>query len=122
MFILIHGFNSNPLTLCIHGFLASSNGHSETVSILLARGANHNNKNRKGMSALLLAVKEGHWNIVERLIQSGVDLEQTDVNGRNSLMIAAEEGHVAIMELLLNKGADHSVADKDGWVKMTSLI
>lgn len=94
--------------------IASSNGHTETVSLLLSRGAYHDNKNRKGMSALLLAVKEGHWNIVERLIQSGADLEQKDLNGRNSLMISAEEGHVGIMELLLNKGADHMVVDKDG--------
>lgn len=94
--------------------LASSNGHTETVSILLARGVNPDNKNRKGMSALLLAVKEGHWNIVERLIQCGADIEQKDVNARNSLMISAEEGHVGIMELLLNKGADHTVVDKDG--------
>ena len=94
--------------------IASQNGHTETVSVLLSRGANHENKNRKGMSALLLAVKEGHWNIVERLIQCGVDMEQKDVNGRNSLMVSAEEGHVGILELLLNKGANHSIIDKDG--------
>lgn len=94
--------------------IASSNGHTDTLSILLSRGANHDSKNRKGMTALLLAVKEGHWNIVERLIQCGADLEQKDVNCRNSLMISAEEGHVGIMELLLNKGADHRVVDKDG--------
>ncbi|KAG5673330.1 hypothetical protein PVAND_003390 [Polypedilum vanderplanki] len=94
--------------------IASSNGHTETVSLLLSRGANHYNKNRKGMSALLLAVKEGHWNIVERLIQSRADIEMKDQNMRNALMIAAEEGHVGIMELLLNKGADHGTVDKDG--------
>lgn len=94
--------------------IAAANGHTETVTVLIARGANQCNKNRKGMSALLLAVKEGHWNIVERLTQCGADLEQKDVNGRNSLMISAEEGHVGILELLLNKGADHSIVDKDG--------
>ncbi|CAH1729763.1 unnamed protein product [Chironomus riparius] len=94
--------------------IGSSNGHTETVSLLLSRGANHYNKNRKGMNALLLAVKEGHWNIVERLLQSRADIEVTDQNSRNALMIAAEEGHVGIMELLLNKGADHGKVDKDG--------
>lgn len=98
----------SPLTI------AASNGHTETVSFLLANGANHDNKNRKGRSALLLAVKEGHWNIVERLIQGGADLDQKDENDRNSLMVSAEEGHVGIMELLLNKGADHRAIDKDG--------
>lgn len=94
--------------------IASSNGHTETVSILLARGSNHFVKNRKGMTPLLLAVKEGHWNIVERLIQSRADIDQKDQNSRNALMIAAEEGHVGILELLLNKGADHTSIDKDG--------
>jgi ankyrin repeat protein len=94
--------------------ISSSNGHIDTVSVLLSRGANHDNKNRKGMTALLLASKEGHWNICERLIQSGADIEQKDPNGRNSLMISAEEGHVGILELLLDKGADHRVTNKDG--------
>lgn len=94
--------------------IAASNGHTETVSTLLSRGANNNNKNRKGMNPLLLAVKEGHWNIVERLIQCGADIEQRDQSGRNSLMVAAEEGHVGIMELLLNKGASQIIIDKDG--------
>lgn len=94
--------------------IASTNGHTETVSVLLSRGANHDKKNRKGMTALLLASKEGHWNIVERLIQCGANVEQKDVNGRNSLMISAEEGHVGILELLLNKGAQLDVVDKDG--------
>lgn len=94
--------------------VASTNGHTETVTVLLSRGASHNIQNRKEMLPLLLAVKEGHWSIVERLIQCQVDLEQTDQNARTALMVAAEEGHVGIIDLLLSKGASHTKVDKDG--------
>lgn len=83
---------------------ACTNGHTETATILLSRGASNDVRNRKEISALHLAVKEGHWAIVERLIQNEANLEQADANGKTALMIAAEEGHVGVIELLLNRG------------------
>ncbi|XP_065085267.1 protein TANC2 isoform X2 [Ochlerotatus camptorhynchus] len=93
---------------------ACINGHTETVTILLSRGAATDVRNRKEQSPLLIAVKEGHWAIVERLLQNQTDVEQTDSNGKTALMVAAEEGHVGIIELLLNRGAFLSTLDKDG--------
>uniref|UniRef100_A0A1Q3FMG5 RING-type domain-containing protein n=1 Tax=Culex tarsalis TaxID=7177 RepID=A0A1Q3FMG5_CULTA len=93
---------------------ACANGHTETVTILLSRGAATDVRNRKEQSPLLITVKEGHWAIVERLLQSQTDVEQTDSNGKTALMVAAEEGHVGIIELLLNRGADLTTQDKDG--------
>jgi ankyrin repeat protein len=104
---------------------AVMNGHTETVTILLSRGANSNISNKKEMSpcksiychvfefdlmfcffffTVQVATKEGHWAIVERLLQNQADMEQTDSNGKTALMVAAEEGHVGIIELLLNRG------------------
>ncbi|XP_055636122.1 protein TANC2 isoform X2 [Toxorhynchites rutilus septentrionalis] len=93
---------------------ACVNGHTETVSILISRGAATEVKNRKEQSPLLIAVKEGHWAIVERLLQNQTDVEQRDSNEKTALMVAAEEGHVGIIELLLNRGASLSTQDKDG--------
>nr|XP_029718771.1 protein TANC2-like isoform X1 [Aedes albopictus] len=93
---------------------ACTNGHTETVTILLSRGGSTDVRNRKEQSPLLIAVKEGHWAIVERLLQSQTDVEQTDSNGKTALMVAAEEGHVGIIELLLNRGASLGTLDKDG--------
>ncbi|XP_055540780.1 protein TANC2 isoform X2 [Wyeomyia smithii] len=93
---------------------ACLNGHTETATILLSRGATTDIRNRKDLSPLLIAVKEGHWAIVERLLQNQTDVEQTDSNGKTALMVAAEEGHVGIIELLLNRGASLTTLDKDG--------
>uniref|UniRef100_A0A336KHD6 CSON010478 protein n=1 Tax=Culicoides sonorensis TaxID=179676 RepID=A0A336KHD6_CULSO len=93
---------------------AAMNGHTDTLALLLSRGANCDVRNRKELSPLLLAVKEGHWGIVERLLQNHATIEQTDMNGKTALMIAAEEGHVGIIELLLSKDANLDKADNDG--------
>ncbi|XP_058055857.1 protein TANC2 [Anopheles bellator] len=94
---------------------ACANGHTETIAILLSRGASTEVRNRKEMTPLLIAVKEGHWAIVERLLQhQAQDVELTETNGKTALMVAAEEGHVGIIELLLNRGAALTVQDKDG--------
>ncbi|XP_041760592.1 protein TANC2 isoform X3 [Anopheles merus] len=93
---------------------ACANGHTETIVILLNRGASTEVRNRKEMAPLLIAVKEGHWAIVERLLQHPADCEQTEANSKTALMIAAEEGHVGIIELLLSRGASLTAQDKDG--------
>ena len=57
---------------------ACAAGHTDTVTVLLARGASTDVRNRKEISPLLIAVKEGHWAIVERLLQGQADQEQKD--------------------------------------------
>lgn len=93
---------------------AAMNGCTDTVTALLSRGAIVDVKNRKDMSALMLAVKEGHWAVAERLLQNSADLEQEDSSGKTALMVAAEEGHVGIIELLLNRGASLLKTDREG--------
>lgn len=93
---------------------ASRSGCTETASTLLSRGAYVDGRNKKAMSALLLAVKDGHWAITERLLQNNADIEQTDPNGKTALIVAAEEGHVGLIELLLNRNASLMAKDRDG--------
>lgn len=93
---------------------AASNGLTDVVATLLMRGASVDVRNRKDMSALLLAVKEGHWAVADRLLQNQADLEQKEMTGKTALMFAAEEGHVGIIELLLNRGASLLETDREG--------
>ncbi|KAL0269173.1 UNVERIFIED_CONTAM: hypothetical protein PYX00_006985 [Menopon gallinae] len=94
--------------------IAAANGCSAVISVLLQRGCNISEVNRKENSPLLIAVKEGHWAVAERLIQHHAKLEQADSSGRTPLMIAAAEGHVALTELLIDKGASLTKEDKEG--------
>jgi ankyrin repeat protein len=92
--------------------MASRNGHSNVVNRLLERllnkGADVNQQNYKGDTALMMAVEMGYNNIVNRLL----DVKDIDVNVQNPerqmtpLMWATHNGFLKLVERLLNKGAD----------------
>ena len=52
---------------------ASSNGHTETVAMLLEKGADVNAKNMIGRTALISASENGHTKIVAMLLEKGVE-------------------------------------------------
>lgn len=93
---------------------ASRNGCTEVVAVLVARGAAVDGKNKRALTALLLAVREGHWAVAERLLQAHADAEVADGAGKTALVVAAEEGHVGVIELLLSRGAVLEAKDKEG--------
>ena len=51
--------------------MASKDGHTETVKLLLAKGANVNEKRTDGDTALKMAKKKGIKEIVEMLEKAG---------------------------------------------------
>ena len=53
--------------------IASHNGHSSTVFMLLDRGADVNAKNN-GTTACMIASKKGHSSIVSMLLDRGADI------------------------------------------------
>ena len=61
--------------------IASQNGHSETVSMLLQHGAHINMQNHNGFSSLMLASQNGHTETVEMLLQNGGHVNIQDNNG-----------------------------------------
>jgi hypothetical protein len=77
--------------------LAALNGHMETVSALLERGA------KKINQALLNASKGGNCQIIELLLNKGANLEH---DNEMAACHAAQEGHLEALELLLDKGCD----------------
>lgn len=93
---------------------AARNGRTETVQVLVSRGALVDTMNKRAETALLLAVREGHWAVAERLLQSHANAELMDASGKTALIVAAEEGHVGIIELLVNRGASLIAQDLEG--------
>nr|XP_036214254.1 protein TANC1 isoform X1 [Bactrocera oleae] len=99
---------------------AARNGCSDTVAILLPKGARIDARNKQDFTALWLAVKEGHWAVVEKLIQNGADIDEPVTIARKTpLMIAAEEGHIELLELLIERGAALEAQDEEGFTALS---
>ena len=80
---------------------AARSGEPDMVALLLAYGANINQKRPSdGMDALAIACLEGHLAIVERLVARNAAVEPQD------LSYAIGAGHVEVVKRLLEAGAD----------------
>ena len=91
-------------------YAASSNGHAEVVSMLLAKqGVDVNQAENHGITPLLVASEMGHAEVVSMLLATqGIDVNQ-------ALYTASYSGHADVVRLLLAKqDIDVNQADKDG--------
>jgi len=93
--------------------VASRNGHTEIVEMLLEEGADVNAKTKEGITALNRASEKGHTKTVARLLEKGADVNAKDSDGWTALMWASRNGHKETVKKLLKEGAD--VNAKDNW-------
>jgi hypothetical protein len=85
------------------------------VEQLVAKGANINYSNKRGHTALILAVMGGHKDIVELLLEEQADTEmQCKKMQHTALFYAATEGHTDILTVLLDAGGDKEKRNKVG--------
>ena len=84
---------------------------SEIVQALVAKGANVNEKDKFGMTALMYVFAKGHFSIVQALLDAGANVNMKDKNGLTALMRAAANGNTESVQALLAKGA--KVNEKD---------
>ncbi|XP_072900509.1 uncharacterized protein [Hemitrygon akajei] len=92
----------------------ASRGYAGVVGLLLDWGAEVGQRDRDGLSPLLLAALEGHADVVELLLEAGADVEDADSAGRSPLLAAASAGHVAAVSALLLWGAEVDAVDGEG--------
>ena len=86
--------------------IAAEKGHENVVSLLLARGANVNDKDKPlGDAAIHIAAESGYANIVSLLLAHNVSVESKGYD-QTPLHDAASNGHVNVVSLLLDKGAN----------------
>jgi uncharacterized protein len=86
--------------------LAAAKGHTETVDLLLDRGASIEAKSAvDGRTALMLAAAKGHTETVGMLLDRGASIEATCNDGGTALIISAENGHIPVVFMLLDRGA-----------------
>ena len=86
--------------------LASANGHSEVVRLLLDAGAKVNLKTGTGDTALHVASQNGYTETVMLLLDSGAEVNaETSLYFLTALHLASANGHTEIAKYLLDKGA-----------------
>lgn len=86
-------------------WMASKNGHTDIVKILIEKGARVNAKNAYGITALMLALDKDYTDIIKLLIDNNADINIKAIDGTTTLMMASSKGNIDIVNLLIQKGA-----------------
>ena len=93
-------------------YLASTNGHTEVVTQLLATRAHVNQANNEGATPLIAACGEGHTGIVAILLTANADVNQPSHNDI-PIALACERGHLGVVQLLSSYGARRTFPSHD---------
>jgi hypothetical protein len=80
--------------------IATSEGDTDIVELLLDRGADINLQNEKGFTALMHALINGDTEIVKLLIDRGADIDLQNMYGETALDIAITKGNQKIIDIL----------------------
>ncbi|XP_078583018.1 uncharacterized protein LOC144865869 [Branchiostoma floridae x Branchiostoma japonicum] len=92
--------------------LAAQKGHHETVSALLAAGADVNAQGDWKKTPLHRAAGNGHHETVSALLAAGAHVNVQDDEQRTPLHLAVENGHHETLSALLAAGADVNIKDR----------
>ncbi|KFQ37815.1 Protein TANC1 [Mesitornis unicolor] len=98
---------------------ASSMGHGQVVSYVLAAGEEHgvdiNDTDALwGETALTAAAGRGKLEVCELLVQRGAAVGRANRRGAPPLLCAVRQGHWQIAKLLVEHGSDVNLSDKQG--------
>ena len=80
--------------------LAASNGHADTVQLLIERGASIQDETYAQRTALHLAIENCHLNVVKGLLEVGATEKMGGKLSANIINDIEKRGHVAIARLL----------------------
>lgn len=95
--------------------VASWQGCTELVDLLLKHGANPNAQDKAGRPPLHSVAWTDNAEVGRRLLQaSSVNIDLACHQGATALSIAAQEGHANIVAMLLERGANPNHVDKYG--------
>jgi predicted LPLAT superfamily acyltransferase len=94
------GIEVTGKSLCTALRMASKYGETETVRLLLERGAEVDGNDTNGNTALHWASLDGHLDTVRLLLERGADADGKNKNGRTALDFAKAKGHSEVVTLL----------------------
>ena len=98
---------------------AAQAGDPAGIARALAAGATPNARNRRGESALLIALKNDQTDLALQMLAAGGDVNLAAANGVTPLMAAAHGGYADIARTLVDKGADVNAVDQ---LRKTAMI
>jgi hypothetical protein len=110
---------SNQELLNAHLMQAASHGNRLQVAQLIDKGANVNERNEAGRTALMEAVLTDCYEICELLIARGADVNEHDKFGNTALMLAAMIESNEVVKLLIDKGANVNAQTSSGQTALT---
>ena len=86
----------------------------EKAMNLINAGADINQRDESGASAVYLAALRGQKAVLLKLISSGADINALADNGENALHPAVDKERYEIVRILLEAGIQHSIENKYG--------
>ena len=93
---------------------AARDGLTDTVGLLLDRGAEMEARTRDGKTALMYAARDGQTDTVSLLLDRGANVNARTATGEAALMHAAKGGSLETVALLLNAGANVNAIEDIG--------
>jgi ankyrin repeat protein len=105
-----------PSVANIELFRAAAQGNDYVVyNMLQVPGVNVDVEDRRGYTALMMAILRGDPTIVLRLLAAGANPNRrVPVNGITPLLLAMEQGNLEIVKTLIDAGANVNVRNNTG--------
>ncbi|KAJ6783179.1 hypothetical protein PWT90_10047 [Aphanocladium album] len=99
--------------------LASRNGNTEMMKMLLDRGTDPSAVDANGWTPFAVAVNKNHVEAAKLLLANGVDVNAPDGQIKSpALCEAARQGNIPMAKLLLKHGADMEGTDRIGYTAL----
>ena len=92
--------------------ISGENGNERATAVLLKAGAEVNQCDRHGRTALIIAASQNRYKCVKLLLEKGANVRVEDVFGKNALMYAANGADYECVRDLIDAGADATIVNR----------
>jgi len=97
-------------------------GSLEAIKVWIREGADVNQPDAYGYTALMNAAMLGRLDVVKELIQNGADINKTGQFGYTPLHAAAQGGHLEVVQALVKYGASVNSKNDDGDIPLILAV
>ena len=115
-----HIYDHESITL-LHA-AARADVNAERVTFLLDKGADVDELDNEGRTALHHAAQNGEVEVIKVLLDRGAEIDALDKDNRTPLHFAATERRTGAVKLLLQRGAKPNIEDRYGSTPLYSAI